>query len=135
MSKVSHQKRRHRIFINPYVDCAFTKCPKCSEKTKVRKFPLVVHVEPSQMLLLNMGCKYCNSCDLIIVKHSSPDNNVTNALKTSIPSLVGRKYLAFGTVDRSIWRASRKQLLNSSDLIDNIYVFEEKLDFTPAWKP
>ena len=39
----------HRFFLNPYEDMAFTKCPKCEAKTKVRKFPLVIHIEPTQL--------------------------------------------------------------------------------------
>ena len=41
-------KTRHYFFLNPYEDYAFTKCPKCDEKTKVRKFPLAIHIDPGQ---------------------------------------------------------------------------------------
>ena len=53
------EKTRHYFFLNPYEDCAFTKCPKCNNSTKVRKFPLVIHIEPLQFLVLNKNCKYC----------------------------------------------------------------------------
>ncbi len=134
MANQRDYKKRHRLFINPYQDSAFTKCPKCCDKTKVRKFPLAVHVEPRQILLLNMECKYCANCDLIIVKQSVLDENITISLQQFTPSLVGNDYLVFGTVDRNIWRASRKESLDSSDVIDHVYVFEDKLDFIPAWK-
>ena len=62
--------KKHYFFLNPYDDCAFTKCPKCDSKTYLRKFPLVIHVEPEQLCILNKNCKYCTKCDLIITKKS-----------------------------------------------------------------
>lgn len=126
------QKKRYRIFINPYHACAFTKCPRCVNKTNVRKFPLVVHVKPKQMILLNMECKYCTHCDLIIVRQITLDKHVNSILQQFIPSLVGNEYVVFGTVDRKVWRNSRKESLDSSDMINHVYVFEDKLEFVPA---
>ena len=57
--------RCHRFFLNPYEDAAFTKCPKCAGRTRVQKFPLVVHIEPSRLFVLNKQCRYCEGCDLI----------------------------------------------------------------------
>ncbi len=66
-SKGIKNTKLHKFFLNPYTDCAFTKCPKCDSKTKVRKFPLVISIKPQQLLILNKQCKYC-PCDLIIAK-------------------------------------------------------------------
>jgi hypothetical protein len=35
-------KTRHYFFLSTYQEEAFTKCPKCNNKTKVRKFPLAI---------------------------------------------------------------------------------------------
>ncbi len=51
--KKENKKKRHRFFLSPYMDNAFTRCPKCEGKTKLRKFPLVIHIEPRQIFLLN----------------------------------------------------------------------------------
>jgi uncharacterized protein with PIN domain len=67
-SSDKNRKQQYRFFLNPYKDCAFTKCPRCDSKTRTRKFPLVIQIEPQQILLLNKQCKYCTSCDLIIIK-------------------------------------------------------------------
>ena len=75
--KGSKLKKKHKFFLNPYSDCAFTKCPKCETKTKVRKFPLVIHIEPQQIFLLNKQCKYCPNCDLIIVKKQEIESLMT----------------------------------------------------------
>lgn len=55
----------HRFFLNPYDDFAFTKCPKCDQKTAVRKFPLVIHIEPAKHGAASAGRRhlYCASQD------------------------------------------------------------------------
>ena len=63
--------KRHYFFLNPYQDIAFTKCPKCLAKTKVRKFPLVIHIEPHQLFLLNKSCRYCIACDVRVRRTAS----------------------------------------------------------------
>ncbi|MCI5162410.1 MAG: hypothetical protein D3917_10430 [Candidatus Electrothrix sp. AX5] len=35
-STLKDMKRRHYFFLNPYQDCAFTKCPQFDAKTKIR---------------------------------------------------------------------------------------------------
>ena len=44
---------RYYFFLNPYSDARFTSCPKCGNKTRVRKVPLVVHIDPGQIMVLN----------------------------------------------------------------------------------
>ena len=75
------QKRRHYFFQNPYEDAAFTRCPKCDGKTKIRKFPLVIHIDPRQLLILNKKCRYCIKCDLIITRKSELEALMTPALE------------------------------------------------------
>lgn len=50
-------KEKHRFFLRPYEDAAFTKRPKCESKTKLRKSPLVIHIEPGQLFVLNKHCR------------------------------------------------------------------------------
>ena len=77
-------KKRHKFFLNPYSDCGFTKCPKCDTKTKIRKYPLVIHVEPKQIFLLNKKCKYCVNCDLIIAKKQEIESFLALALSPQL---------------------------------------------------
>jgi hypothetical protein len=55
MSRKSHMpaKTRHSFFLNPYEEYSFSRCPQCNAKTLIRKFPLVIHIDPSQFLFLN----------------------------------------------------------------------------------
>ena len=36
-------RTRHGFLLSPCTDVAFTRCPKCEEKTRQRKVPLVIH--------------------------------------------------------------------------------------------
>ena len=128
-SKLKSLKQRHRFFLNPYEDCAFTKYPKCENKTKVRKFPLVIHIEPQQLFLLNKQCKYCPSCDLIIAKKQEIEPLMAAAFMGTNPEIIGNNYLVMGTVDKKDWKEGGKNLLSPSEMIGRIYVFKDVWDF------
>src|SRR5215218_7671086 len=64
--RLGKQPPRYRFFLNPYTDARFTTCPQCGEKTRVRKLPLVIHIDPMQLVALNKTCRYCPRCDLLI---------------------------------------------------------------------
>jgi len=131
-------KQRHRFFLNAYKDCAFTKCPKCETKTKVRKFPLVIHIEPQQLFLLNKQCKYCPSCDLIIAKKQEIEPLMAAAFIQNNPKIIGNNYVVMGTVDKKDWREGDKNLLSPSEMVGRIYIFKDVWDFEviPAgWYP
>ena len=131
-------KKRHRFFLNLYSDCAFTKCPKCDTKTKLRKFPLVIHIEPKQLFLLNKQCKYCPSCDLIIAKKQEIEPLMAATFVQTNPQIVGNNYVVMGTVDKKDWKEGDKNLLSPSEMIGRIYVFKDVWNFEviPAgWYP
>jgi hypothetical protein len=128
-SKNTPQKKKHYFFLNPYKDCAFTKCPKCGGKTKIRKFPLAIHIEPQQLFCLNKTCRYCANCDLIITKKSEVESLMTAAFEGVDPSIIGNKYLVFGTLEKSDWRKYSKVSADSSEAIERVYVFKDVLNF------
>ena len=53
MRHLGKQKPRFRFILNPYSDVRFTRCPRCQGKTKQRKLPLLIHVDPMQLIALN----------------------------------------------------------------------------------
>jgi hypothetical protein len=131
-------KKRHRFFLNPYADSAFTKCPKCETKTKIRKFPLVIHIEPQQLFLLNKQCKYCTNCDLIIVKQQEIESFIAVGLGQSHPEIIRNNYLVMGTVDRKDWKEGNQGSLSPQEIIERMYVFKDIWNFEviPAgWYP
>ena len=131
-------KRRHRFFLSPYIEHAFTKCPRCEGKTKVRKFPLVIHIEPKQLFLLNKLCKFCPRCDLIIAKQEEVESLMADRFSQANPEVIGNEYLVVGTLDRNDWREGNKGNITPSEITHRMYVFEEVWNFEilPAgWYP
>ncbi|MDJ0689977.1 MAG: hypothetical protein QNJ41_15855 [Xenococcaceae cyanobacterium MO_188.B32] len=136
--KKSSPKKKHKFFLNPYIDCAFTKCPKCDTKTKIRKFPLVIHIEPQQLFFLNKKCKYCTNCDLIIVKKQEIESFIAAGLNQPNPEIIENNYLIMGTIERKDWQAANKGLLSPPEIISRMYVFKDLWNFEviPAgWYP
>jgi hypothetical protein len=122
-------KTRHYFFLNPYENEAFTRCPQCGGKTKLRKYPLVIHIEPNQILCLNKSCKYCEKCDLIIGKQTEIESLMAAGIGNIAPSIIGNKYLVIGTLDKADWRQSSKQISYPADTLEKVYVFKDVKQF------
>ncbi|MBA7619310.1 hypothetical protein ES703_26648 [subsurface metagenome] len=129
------ERRKHYFFLNPYEDAAFTKCPKCDGKTMVRKFPLVIHIEPSQIFLLNKKCRYCTNCDLIITWKSELESLMAAGFENKSPEIIGNDYLVMGTLEKHHWRQRDRVAKDSNEVIELMYVFKDVLNFEPipAW--
>ena len=48
---------RYSFLLNPRQNEAFTRCPRCKAKTRVRKLVLVIHVESVGLVLLRKTCR------------------------------------------------------------------------------
>ena len=125
-------KKRHYFFLNPYKNEAFTHCPQCTGKTKLRKYPLVIHVEPRQLLCLNISCKYCEKCDLIIGKQSAIENLMSVCCEKIDPSMIGNKYLVFGTLDKTDWKQYSQKTTYPEETLEKVYVFKDVKHFELA---
>ena len=138
LDSIKSERRRHYFFLNPYGDAAFTKCPKCQSKTKIRKFPLVIHIDPQQLLLLNKKCRYCTKCDLIITKKSELESLMAACFEESNPQITGNNYLVMGVAERRDWRESKKGKMPQCETIERMLVFKGVLNFEPVqpgWYP
>jgi hypothetical protein len=102
-------KTRHHFFLNPYEHQAFTRCPQCNNKTKLRIFPLVIHIDPRQLLCINKRCKYCEACDLIIAKRVEVESLMTTCCENNDPSVIGNKYHVVGTLSKEAWNRHGKK--------------------------
>ena len=126
-------RRGHRLVLNPYDDVAFTRCPQCSQPTKVRKVYLVVHVEPKQLLVLNKSCRLCEGCDLLFVKKSELESLMAYAVEQFAPEVVGNDYLVLGTLDAADGRQIKRDAGTFDPaLMDKIYFFRGELEVKPA---
>ncbi len=100
---VFNPKDRHRFFLNPYTDCAFTRCPKCENKTRLRKIPLAIHLERQKRILcLNCTSKYCPYCDLLIARKQKIEESIKHVF--GLDELREGEYFIMGTLERSTWR-------------------------------
>ena len=133
-SKIKNNNKYY-FFANPYKDQAFTKCPKCLSKTKIRKFPLVIHIDPSTIFYLNKVCRFCTKCDLIIAKKSEIETYMVNMAEQKNPDIIGNDYLIIGTLEQKLWKQSKKESLNPHQIIDNVMIFKDHWEFDPipAW--
>jgi len=129
---IESERRKYYFFLNPYDAAAFTKCPKCENNTKIRKFPLVVHIDPHQVLLLNKKCRYCVKCDLIIAKKSELESLMAACFEQSKPEIIGNNYLVMGVAERSDWLVSKKGKMPQSETIKRILMFKDVLNFEPV---
>lgn len=122
-------KKRYYFFLNPYEEYAFTKCPKCEGKTKLKKIPLVIHIEPRQLFVMNKQCRYCPNCELIITKKTEVEAFLAASLKDVNPEIVGNEYFVLGTVDRDDWKQAKKGEFLSDEVAKRTYIFKEVLNF------
>lgn len=126
------QNRRYYFFLNPYQDAAFTKCPKCESKTRIRRFPLVIHIDPQQLFLLNKQCRYCTRCDLIIARKSEVESLMAASFYQLNPQIIGNNYLVMGVAERSDWRESKKGQMSQGETIERMLVFKDVWNFEPV---
>ena len=104
---------------------AFTKCPKCETKTRQRKLPLVIHIEPGYMFVLNKTCRYCERCDLLIARQEHVEAIMAETFATRAPDIVGNEYQVIGTMDRADWRDGVESKIQPTDVADRMYLFED----------
>lgn len=131
------ERLRHRFMLNPYDDVACTKCPECERPTKVRKFPLAIHIEPAVFLMLNKSCRYCPPCDLLIGRRWEIESLMHAQFEQSNPEIIGNKYTVFGTLDRADWRRYNGSDATLDEVFERVYVFNDVLELqvTGGWVP
>ena len=131
--RLGKQPPRYSFFLNPYPDVRFTSCPKCRKRTKQRKVPLVIHVDPRNLVSINKTCHYCSTCDLLIAHQDEVEQQLALLFARHDPALIGNDYLVIGTQDRADWRRGTTTPLTIQEMLDSLHDFEEVLRFEPAY--
>jgi len=132
MKKVSGnslQQPRHYFWLNPYREMAFTRCPKCERKTKVRKKRLAIDVLNKTLLLANVTNKYCPECDLIIINKDKIENMLSQLTCFDKRSIRPDDYFIFGTIGKTNYNKCMNQGSYASDCIKLVNPFIDKLHF------
>jgi len=124
------RKDRYDFFLNPYVDRAFTTCPQCEAKTKLRMFCLFIHVDPEFLISLNKSCRFCPRCELIIVKKVDVEHYLATVFEERAPEMIGNNYLVMGTVSRELHQQGKAGKLMPKQAFDNLTWFRRHLEFT-----
>ena len=129
---------KYRFFLNHYQEYRFTTCPQCERLMKVRKHPFLVHVDPKQLVLLNMSGRFCPHCDLLILHQDKLEEMLAAALLPHNLDVIGNEYLVLGTVERKAWRKVRKREDGWQTSLDNLHDFKEVVLIEvegPRWFP
>ena len=50
---------RYLFALNPHADYRASRCLHCDGLTYPRKFALLIHIDPHQLIALGKTCKYC----------------------------------------------------------------------------
>ena len=128
----------YRFILNPYTEARFSRCPSCEQKTRQRKVPLFIHVDPLHSIALGYTCRYCPDCDLLIAHQDQLEALLSNYFAERDPEVIGNDYLVVGTVERKAWREGMKQPQGVDDMLAQLHDFKEVLtiDYEPAgWYP
>lgn len=128
IAKRTKQPKRFWFFLNPYHDVRFTRCPKCEGKTKLRKLPLVIHVEPYTMLAINKTCRFCPYCDLLIAHKDQLDELVASAMQLVEPDALDNAYIVLGTLDRPDWKRGVDEPVQPAEMLERMYIFKDVWD-------
>ena len=131
-------KPLHKFFLNPYDDMRFTRCPGCERKTKIRKKPFLIHIDPQYLLVLNMSGPYCPDCDLMILHRVQLETLLVMTFEQHNPAIIGNDYLVLGTVERSYWREKVKGQADDRAIFDQLHDFKEYVQYEvipPHWGP
>jgi hypothetical protein len=123
---------RYSFALNRYTGVRFTTCPGCEAKTRVRKIPLVVHIDGHGLLLLRKTCRLCVSCDLLLVHQDEIEPLIARSVDrgTEHPS----EYLILGTVEPRAWRRGLSGGVTIDDLVQHMSDFKAhmQIGYTPG---
>ncbi len=129
----------YQFVLNPYTDVRFSTCPGCRGRTRQRKLPLLIHVDPMQLIALNKTCRYCPDCDLLIAHQDELEAFLTAFLGERASEVLDNDgYLVLGTMERKAWREGLHQPKYIDDMRANTHDFKEyrTVQVTPGgWFP
>ncbi len=127
---------RYSFVLNPHADLRFTRCPKCEGHTRIRKLPLVIHVDDAGLLVVGKTCRLCVACEILIA-HEADVGRLIAAL--TLGAEKGQpEYLVLGTVEPHVWRRGLHGSVSIDEVIEYMADFKTYLqvDFTPGgWYP
>jgi hypothetical protein len=119
---------RHHFVLNPHPDTRCTRCPKCEALMKVRKVPLLIHVDPQTLFTLRKTVKLCPACDLLIVHKDELEQQLAYAFHDRQPEILGNPYLVLGTLEVADWKEGVRQPTTAQEMIARHHPFKDELE-------
>jgi len=116
--RFGHLPPKYKFSLNPYPDLRCTSCPDCGTKTGQRKLPLLIHIDPHQLVALNYTNRYCSRCNRLIGHKHEIEYYLTEMFKRAKPDIVGNKYLIIGTLEKKAWRENMQSPKPITELLD-----------------
>ena len=128
------QQPKYNFYPNPHDEYAWTKCPKCDAKTKLRKFCLMVHygdkpLDFHRLLSLRMDCRFCTDCELIIKRKSEIESQLQQLVATWAMKFSPKNYVVLGTTEMADWKESQKVPTPPSVFLEKVSIFKDVWDF------
>ena len=134
--RIGKQPPRYTFFLNPYEDARFTgQCLQCKSKMGQKKLPLVIIIEEGGPVSLNMTCRFCSCCELLIAHKDEIENILVQLFEQLNPDVIGNDYLVIGTLDRAAVKRAMSDDLMLQDLREVLHDFKKVVDFeiTGGW--
>ena len=97
---------------------------------RVRKIPLVVHVDPVGLVLLRKTCRLCVKCEMLIA-HQAEMDRVIDSVRSHRAG--GREYVVLGTLESKTWRQGLLGGVTIGEVVDDMADFKAymQVDITP----
>lgn len=115
---------KYNYSLNPYPEFCFSRCPDCRQNTGQRKLPLLIHVEPGNLIALNYTNRYCSHCDMLIGHKHEIEHYLTELFSKVDPEIIGNDYIVFGTVEKKAWKENINHPKVLNEMQQHIHVFE-----------
>jgi hypothetical protein len=128
VKKPRGQRPKHSLVLNPFTDLRCSRCIRCRALNKVRKVPLLIHIDPRQLMTLRMSVKLCPNCDLLVVHQDELEAQLAAHLSKLNPQVVGNAYFLLGTVDVVDHRQGKREPKDPLEMIARHYPFKERLE-------
>jgi len=129
---------RYLFALNPHAEYRVSKCPNCNHLTYERKFVLLVHVDPENLIALGKTCRYCARCEFIITHQNELESELVRLFEQRDPSVIGNRYLVLGTVEVKEWREGLARPKTIVDMLPHVADFKgyRTLEYQPGgWYP
>lgn len=124
--------------LNPYNEWRCTKCPRCEQPTRLRKFALLIGVEDYGLMVLGKTCRFCPHCEFIIAHQDELEALLAAGFAAHAPGVIGNDYYVIGTVERKTWRQGMRDPAAADEVLRHAADFEKEFDlhYEPGgWYP